>query len=189
MVWRANSRRVISIRIATPPKLASVSRRGPRGRVPIRTETSQPSPARSGGRYIHFCFIATARSSGIRVPKNPEIIKGPCAIAREEVNAGSCHPSRINPAQSAASNARIASNRNGKGKRLGNDLMTSFYRLLHDLLNILGSISVKIYVIITLELSAALLKTIYILELNNGIIYENQSCEYNFILRKMAGNS
>jgi len=104
----------------------------------------------------------------IKVPKNPEIINGPCASASEGVNADSCQPSRINPAQSAASNARIARNRNGKGKRLGNDFMTSFYRLLHDLLNILGSIRVKIYAIITLELSADSLKTMYILELSMG---------------------
>ena len=44
-----------------------------------------------------------------------------------EVSAGSPHPSRINPAQSAASNASIARNRNGIGKRLGSDFMALFY--------------------------------------------------------------
>lgn len=126
-VCMANSRHVISNRMATPPRLASVSRKGPKGRVGISNVTGHPSPARSGGRYIHFCFIATARSSVMRVPKNPEIINGPCNSASDGVNAGNPHPSRINPAQSAESNARMARNRNGIGKRLGSDFMALFY--------------------------------------------------------------
>jgi hypothetical protein len=115
--------------MVTPPRLARVRRIGPGGGEGIRTVANHPSPERSGGRYIHFFCMATARSNVMRVPKNPEIIKGPCASARDGVNAGSCHPRRIKPAHSAASKPRIARKRNGSGKRLG--IMSSFYRKQH----------------------------------------------------------
>ncbi len=125
-VWRANSRRVISVRMATPPRLARVRRISPSGGEGMRTVTSHPDPARSGvGTSIFFC-MATAHSNVIRVPKNPEIIKGPCASARDGVNAGSCHRRRIRPAHSAARRPRMARKRNGSGKRLGS--MSAFYR-------------------------------------------------------------
>ncbi len=79
----------------------------------MRTVTSHPSPARSGGRHIQFLCMATARSSVMSVPKNPEIISGPCASASEGVNAGNCQPRRISPAQSAKNMASMA--RKSKG--------------------------------------------------------------------------